>query len=328
MITGDYPETARAIARQAGIDTGHGVVTGAQFAAMDAAGLEAAARNTNVFARFRPEQKLTLVDRLKASGEIVAMTGDGVNDAPALKAAHIGIAMGGRGTDVAREAATLVLLDDAFESIAAAVRLGRRIFDNLRKAFAYVVAIHIPIAGVALAPLVAGWPIVFSPVHIVFLELIIDPVCSIAFEAEPEERKVMRRPPRNPRAPLFGARQIMLSVLFGGAGLIAILAVYAFALSRGIPDGEARAIAFVAVVTVNVILVLTNRSRTHSLGTAIMSLVLCVYFPPAARIFGLAPLDGPRLALALVPAMALLLLTEALFWLGRARRPASARTTQ
>jgi Ca2+-transporting ATPase len=149
-------------------------------------------RSTSIFARVVPEQKLLIVESLKAGGEVVAMTGDGVNDAPALKAAHIGIAMGERGTDVARETSSLVLLDDDFSSIVKAVRLGRRIFDNLRKAMAYILAVHVPIAGLSLIPVLFGWPLVLLPVHVVFLELIIDPACSIAFEAEREEPNIMR----------------------------------------------------------------------------------------------------------------------------------------
>ena len=198
MITGDYAGTAQAIARQIGLahpESGH-----------DRAGARRHDRSrncascvahVNIFARVVPEQKLRLVQALKANGEIVAMTGDGVNDAPALKAAHIGVAMGKRGSDVAREAASLVLLDDDFTSMVEAVKLGRRIFDNIQKAMCYIVAVHVPTAGMALLPLLFGWPLVFYPVHIVFLEFVIDPACSIAFEAEPAEPDVMRRPPRS-----------------------------------------------------------------------------------------------------------------------------------
>ena len=203
MITGDYPGTAQNIAQQIGLASLSEVITGPELDRMDDSELQRRIKKVNIFARVVPEQKLRIVNALKAIGEIVAMTGDGVNDAPALKSAHIGIAMGERGTDVAREAASLVLLDDDFSSIVGAVRIGRRIFDNLKKAMAYIFAIHVPIVGLSLLPVVFGWPLILLPVHIVFLELIIDPACSIIFEAENEEKDIMRRRPKGPRgAPL------------------------------------------------------------------------------------------------------------------------------
>ncbi len=196
MITGDYPLTAQVIGRQIGLDHTEECITGTELDQMSEDELKKRISTATLFARAVPEQKLRIVNALKANGEVVAMTGDGVNDAPALKSADIGIAMGGRGTDVARESSSLVLLDDNFSSIVAAVRLGRRIFDNLKKAMAYIFSIHVPIAGMSLIPVLLNMPLVLLPVHIVFLELIIDPACSIVFESEKEERNVMHRPPR------------------------------------------------------------------------------------------------------------------------------------
>ena len=250
MITGDYPTTAEAVARQAGIDARH-AITGAELAVMSDEELRARVRDTNVFARMLPEQKLRLVDALAASGAIVGMTGDGVNDAPALKAAQIGIAMGTRGTDVAREAASVVLLEDDFAALVHGVRMGRRIIDNLKKALAYIVAVHLPIVGLTLVPIVMRAPLVLMPIHIAFLHMVIDPACSIVFEAQPEEQDVMRRPPRDPRAPMFGRRVFTLSSAQGAAVFVVVLAAYVVGLRLGLAEAKTRALTFVTFLIAN-----------------------------------------------------------------------------
>jgi Ca2+-transporting ATPase len=265
MITGDYPGTAASIAKEIGLRDGRNIITGQELDGMDDGELRRRIRDVNIFARAVPEQKMRIVNALKANGEVVAMTGDGVNDAPALKSAHIGIAMGGRGTDVAREAADLVLLDDDFSSIVGAVRMGRRIFDNLRKAVAFIFAVHVPIAGMSLIPVIFKWPLALLPVHIVFLELIIDPACSVVFEAEPEEADVMTRPPRRPDASLFGARTVGMSLLQGLSVLLIVLAVYAISWKRGQDENEARTLAFTTLIVANLGLIFANRSWSRTI---------------------------------------------------------------
>lgn len=294
MITGDYPGTARRIAEEIGLPWQNKIITGPELSMMTDEQLLERISDVSIFARVLPEQKLRIVDALKKKEDVVAMTGDGVNDAPALRSAHIGIAMGGRGTDVAREAADLVLLDDDFSSIVAAVRLGRRIFDNLKKAMAYIFAVHIPIAGLSLIPVLLGWPLVLMPVHIVFMELIIDPACSIIFEAEPEEKNVMERPPRKQSDPLFGTRTVLLSLLQGISVLIIVVAVFAIAYTRGQGVEDARTLTFTSLIIANLGLILTNRSWSRTIigtlstknnalwwimGGAVIFLALTIYTP-------------------------------------------------
>ncbi len=313
MITGDYPLTALNIARQIGLDDGSRSMSGPELDAMDDDTLRERIKTVTVFARVVPEQKLRIVNALKANGEIVAMTGDGVNDAPALKSADIGIAMGGRGTDVAREASSLVLLDDNFTSIVSAVRLGRRIFDNLKKAMAYIFSIHVPIAGISLIPVLFNMPLVLLPVHIVFLELIIDPACSIVFESEKEEHNVMQRPPRKKDEGLFTRRTLVLSLLQGCVVLIVVLTVYLYAFSRGLGENEVRTLTFLTIVVANLSLILTNRSWSETIfatlsspnrallgvfaGT-LVSLFLVLYLPALQDLFRFGPVTLPYLLLS------------------------------
>jgi Ca2+-transporting ATPase len=325
MITGDYPATAAAIAKQAGlvgvvpaglpsnqVTLSEQLLTGDVIEGLSDAQLQQRMDSVSICARIAPAQKLRIVQALKANGCVVAMTGDGVNDAPALKAAHVGVAMGGRGTDVAREAASVVLLDDNFASIVGAVRLGRRIFDNLRKSMSYILAVHVPIAGMALVPVLLGWPTVLFPLHIAFLELVIDPSCSMVFENEPEESDVMQRPPRDVTTPLFGGLTLGLALLQGVGALALVLAATVWGAGL-LTEGAARAFAFATLVATNVALIFSNRSRAGSLwaslwvpnrtlwlvvGAAVSLLLLALYVPWLARLFVFEALPLPYLAAA------------------------------
>jgi P-type Ca2+ transporter type 2C len=330
MITGDFPATARAIAAQAGIDAGT-LLTGAEVESLDDAALSARVRDAAIFARISPAQKLRIVEALKRNGEVVAMTGDGVNDAPALKSAHIGIAMGGRGTDVAREAASMVLLDDDFGSIVRAIRVGRRIYDNLRKAMGYIFAIHVPIAGLALLPVLAGWPLILTPLLIALLELIIDPACSVVLEAEREERDIMDRPPRARDSSLLSRPLVAWCLLQGVAALSVVCAVLIHAMGAGLSDDAARTVAFLTLVGVNVALVFVNRTFASSLRAALgrsnpvlwwgLALVVgvlagIVAWPGARAFFGMTVLPAAYVGVAIGAAIGLLAVLEVakLFW--------------
>lgn len=270
MITGDFPQTAKSIALQIGMDSDSEVLTGEEIKRMNEEELRKRIQSVNIIARVVPEQKLQIVQALKANNEIVAMTGDGVNDAPALKAADIGIAMGGKGTDVAREASSLVLLDDNFASIVSAIRSGRKIFDNLQKAMSYIMAIHIPIIGLTLLPALITWlPLLLMPLHIVFMELIIDPVCSIAFESEQEEDGIMNRPPRKPDEQFFGGKKILFSLTKGVLLLLLVIVVYFLSVNEGHTEGEVRVIAFSALIIGNIFLILTSLSNTRTFFSVI-----------------------------------------------------------
>jgi len=326
MITGDYPATACAIGRQAGLDATRDL-SGDEIESMSDESLAALVTTTSIFARIRPNQKLRIVQSLKANGEIVAMTGDGVNDAPAIKAAHIGIAMGGRGTDVAREASAIVLLDDDFGSIVKTIRLGRRIYDNLRKAIEYIVAVHIPIAGLALLPLLLGLPLMLTPIHIAFLEMIIDPACSMVFEAEGEEDNVMRRPPRDPKSPLLLPRRIAWALLQGLIALAILAGVLISAARMGMPEPDLRALVFTSLVLINMGLILVNRSFESSLFRAILQpnralwillgsvsvlLAIAVFWQPAQSLFHFGRLHWDDLAACGAVGVASLIVLEAL----------------
>jgi Ca2+-transporting ATPase len=326
MITGDYPATARAIAHQAGLDVKQ-VLSGKDLEGLSDSELLERAPVVTVFARVMPEQKLRIVNALKANGEIVAMTGDGANDAPSLKAAHIGVAMGSRGTDVAREASSIVLLDDDFGSIVKAIRLGRRIYDNLRKAMGFISAVHIPIAGLALLPLVFGLPIIFGPIHIAFLQMIIDPVCSLAFETETEEAGVMRRPPRPTNELLFSRSLITWSFVQGTFVLALVAVIFIIAFTRGMPDNEVRALTFFSLVAAIVGLIFINRSFSDSITAAfsrpnrtLVLVLICVlsilgstlFLPFMRDLFHFGPLHIDDVALTLGAGAVVLLVLEML----------------
>lgn len=334
MMTGDFSGTAQSIARQIGFTNPAEILTGSELTDLSDEALRKKVRSVNVFARMVPEQKLRVIHALKANSEIVAMTGDGVNDAPSLKWADVGIAMGGRGTDVAREAASIVLLDDNFASIVTAIRLGRRIFDNIRKAMAFIFAVHVPIAGMAILPVLLRTPLVLLPAHIVFLELVIDPACALLFEGEPDEPNIMNRPPRALGKPLFGLSEILHNTLQGAIAMLAVASTYAYAMLQHQPESKVRAAAFSSLVLANLGLILVNRSRSMGLLSilrvknrtffwlvllTLLLLALVLYWPNAQSIFKFQALDALTLAVCFTAAIVSVVFNQGLrtFWQSR-----------
>lgn len=304
MITGDHPNTAAAIAHEIGLDGLHQIVTGHQLDDMDDETLASQIAEVSVFARVKPEHKLRIVRALQSSGHVVGMTGDGVNDAPALRAADIGIAMGGRGTDVAREAAALIITDDNYNSIVRGIRRGRATYANLQKAMTYVIAIHIPIFGLALLPIFSSsWPLILLPGLVAFHEVIIDPACSVVFEEESPDPKIMQDQPRKPDSKLFSKQEIWIAASQGITTFVALLSLFLYLTISGRTEQEIRSMIFGALMISNIFLILTNRSRSLTIIQTfknrdnravpwILTLALAVLFslillPPMRTLFDL-----------------------------------------
>ena len=326
MITGDYAPTAEAIGAEAGLDRAT-PLTGPMMATLDDDALAAHLKTAVICARTLPDQKLRIVSALKASGEVVAMTGDGVNDAPALRASHIGVAMGRRGTDVAREAASIVLVEDDFGAIVSAIRLGRRIYDNIRKAIGFIFAVHVPIAGLAVLPLCLGTPILLGPIQIALLEMIIDPICALVFEAEAEEEEIMQRPPRPRHERLFNTPLVAEAILQGGLAFIVLGAMLLFALHLSLPTDELRTLIFFTLVAATIALVLAHRAFStrisgalrrrntafrYVLGFILAATVLMQGVEPIQQRLGFAPLGWVETGLVVTTGIVLLAVFEAI----------------
>lgn len=271
ILTGDNPVTAAYIARQIGLRDGEHIATGEQIMALDEQALLKEVGRITVFARMFPEAKLSVIRALKAQGEIVAMTGDGVNDGPALKAADIGIAMGRKGTEIARQASALILLNDDLGGMVTAIESGRRIYVNLRNAIRYIVAIHTPLILLVFLPLALNWtyPVIFDPVHIIFFELIMGPTCSIVYENEPARAGLLKEKPRPATSRLFGLRELAFSIVQGVVIAAALIVIYQIALSGGQAEDATRAMIFIGLISANIALTTTNRSYQGSLGESL-----------------------------------------------------------
>jgi Ca2+-transporting ATPase len=271
IVTGDNAATTSTIARQIGFQNPEKVLNGDELMKMDEATLNDKVMETTVFTRMFPEAKLKIIQALKANNQIVAMTGDGVNDGPALKSAHIGIAMGKKGTEIAKQAANLILIDDDLSKMVDAIAMGRKIYINLKKAIQYIISIHIPIVMIVFIPLVLGWlyPNIFSPVHIIFLEIIMGPTCSIIYENEPMESNLMLQKPRPFTNTFFNLKEIMISIVQGLVITLGLLFVYLFCVQENDSESVTRTVVFLTLIASNIFLTLANRSFYYSIFTTI-----------------------------------------------------------
>ncbi|HLP94129.1 MAG TPA: cation-translocating P-type ATPase [Saprospiraceae bacterium] len=332
MITGDHKSTAQHIARSAGLKGWEVSMTGQQIMDLSDTDLQDAVQRVNVFARMFPDAKLRVVNALKSNGEIVAMSGDGVNDGPALKSAQIGVAMGKKGTEIAKSAASLVLLEDDLQGMVLAIAMGRRIYDNLRKAIRYIISIHLPIVLMVLVPLLLGWPYahILLPLHVIFLELVMDPTAAIAFENEPAEPNLMQKPPRNAKASLFSGKELGISLLQGAVITAGVLCMYQWAIYQKLPEEGVRSMVFATMVFANLFLTLANRSFDFALPQTIryknpvmplilaisaLVLMLILYFPWLSRLFGMTPLSIANLAWCLLAGFASVVWFECYKWI-------------
>jgi Ca2+-transporting ATPase len=316
IITGDNTATTSAIAKQIGFKGSDKSITGDELMKLSQPELEAIVKDTNLYTRMFPEAKLRIINALKKNNEVVAMTGDGVNDGPALKAAHIGIAMGKKGTEIAKQAASLVLLEDDLSKMVEAIATGRKIYANLKKAIQYIISIHIPIILTVFVPLALAWiyPNIFSPVHIIFLELIMGPTCSIIYENEPVEKNTMKQPPRSFTSTFFNGQELITSIIQGLMITAGTLFIYQYAVHQGAEESTTRTMVFITLISANIFLTLENRSFYYSLLTTIkyknnlilliisitlMLTMLLLYVQPLTKFFQFSPLNSIELVFSI-----------------------------
>lgn len=338
IVTGDNALTTSTLARQIGFRDGSKVMDGENLIHTDPVALEAAVDHTNIFTRMFPEAKMAIINALKAKGHVVAMTGDGVNDGPALKASHIGIAMGYKGSEIAKRAASLVLTDDDLGKMVTAIAMGRRIYTNLKKAIRYIISIHIPIILTVFIPLAAGWiyPNIFTPVHVIFLELIMGPTCSIIYENEPMEKNIMQQAPRPFTTTFFNWKELNTSIIQGLAITAGTIFTYHFSVQQGATENITRTMVFLALITANIFLTLVNRSFYYSIfttakyrnnlvlliiGCTILLTILMLVIPAVTSFFGFAPLTGLQVLISCLAGSISVLWFEIVKWVIRIRNP-------